>query len=154
MPVVILTAACSAEQAEPATVDPAPELGVAVPATPPAEPPAAKPTKRDGDARPEQPIPAPVGTTAADLQVAREQFRVGVEAYRHGKYAEARDAFEAAYDVAPKPQVLYNLAMAERKLGNEAKACEYLEKHVREASLPARQLKAISAELRKCGIQP
>ena len=51
----------------------------------------------------------------------------GVSAYSEGRYEDSRDALEAAYALVPKPQILYNLAMVEEKLGNTAAACKHLE---------------------------
>jgi hypothetical protein len=52
---------------------------------------------------------------AADLDAARVQFNAGAQAYAAGRYDAAASAFEDAYKLAPKPQILFSLAQAERK---------------------------------------
>lgn len=122
------------------------------------------PAAESDAAKPEEPVAPPVAPdtgqpprpqpSAEDLAKARDLFRNGVEAYTQGRWQEARDAFEAAYAIAPKAPVLYNLARVEQKLGNAKAACEHLEAYVRQASPPPSRLQALSGELQKCGIRP
>ena len=51
----------------------------------------------------------------ADLERAKSLFSAGAEAYAAGKYPVAIQAFEEAHKLAPKPNILFNLAQAERK---------------------------------------
>ncbi|MFW5741283.1 MAG: tetratricopeptide repeat protein [Myxococcota bacterium] len=99
------------------------------------------------DLEAEQPPP-----TAEDLTKARELFRKGLEAFQRGQYEDARDAFEAAYHIAPRHQLLYNLAQVEWKLGNKAAACEHLQRWVQHAPQPSR-LQSAAPQLKQCGIQ-
>lgn len=46
---------------------------------------------------------------------ARTFFNAGAQAYSAGKYADAVRSFEQAYQLAPRPTVLFSLAQAERK---------------------------------------
>lgn len=90
----------------------------------------------------------------ATIRVARNLFQVGVAAFQVGRYEDARNAFEAAYGLFPKPQVLYNLAMAEMKLGHVKEACQHLETWARDANPSPSRLQSMSSELQKCGIGP
>lgn len=50
------------------------------------------------------------------LEAAKSFFEAGVKAYTSGRYAAAVEAFSESYRSAPKPQILFSLAQAERKL--------------------------------------
>jgi hypothetical protein len=49
------------------------------------------------------------------LDMAREYFQAGAQAYTVGEYAAAIQAFEQAYQLVPRPAVLFSIAQAERK---------------------------------------
>jgi tetratricopeptide (TPR) repeat protein len=48
---------------------------------------------------------------------ARAKYKAGTEAYEHGDYRKALAAFEDAYQLAPLPGFLFNLAQCHRQLG-------------------------------------
>jgi len=50
------------------------------------------------------------------LTRARDYFQAGAQAYAVGEYATAIQAFEQAYQLVPRPAVLFSIAQAERKL--------------------------------------
>src|SRR5262249_6001882 len=50
-----------------------------------------------------------------ETERARTFFNAGAQAYGAAKYADAVRSFEQAYAIAPRPQVLFSLAQAERK---------------------------------------
>ncbi len=52
---------------------------------------------------------------ATPVEQAKVQFNAGAQAYSAGRYDAAVAAFEDAYRLAPKPQILFSLAQAERK---------------------------------------
>jgi hypothetical protein len=54
--------------------------------------------------------------TPEEVERARTFFNAGAQAYGAANYADAVRSFEQAYAVAPRPQVLFSLAQAERKL--------------------------------------
>jgi hypothetical protein len=61
--------------------------------------------------------------TAEEVDRARTFFNAGAQAYSAARYAEAVRSFEQAYELAPRPQLLFSLAQAERKeffAGNDA----------------------------------
>jgi hypothetical protein len=56
-----------------------------------------------------------VAGDSAGVDQARVQFNAGAQAYSAGRYDAAVAAFEDAYRLAPRPQILFSLAQAERK---------------------------------------
>jgi tetratricopeptide (TPR) repeat protein len=69
------------------------------------------------------PSPASPSTPAADDKArARQLHGEGIEAFRRGKFAEARDLFEAAFAIDPHPILVYNVARASESLGDEERA--------------------------------
>lgn len=50
------------------------------------------------------------------LEQARILFDAGVQAYTAGRYAEAVESFQEAYTLSGKPQAVFSLAQAERRL--------------------------------------
>jgi tetratricopeptide (TPR) repeat protein len=63
------------------------------------------------------------GATAEDRQ-ARSAFQAGREAFDAGRWEEALGHFEKAYELSPRPMLLYNIAKAQDNLGQlrEARA--------------------------------
>jgi hypothetical protein len=67
--------------------------------------------------------PAPAPTPQAQLQKeADRHFQRGVALFRAASYAEALAEFARAYDIAPHPLVLYNIAECHRELLHYAEA--------------------------------
>jgi tetratricopeptide (TPR) repeat protein len=66
---------------------------------------------------------------AADVR-ARELFQKGDAAYAEGRYEEALSAFQEAYDLSSRPQLLFNVSNALERLGRYAEAVEALEKYL------------------------
>ncbi|MFT3767292.1 MAG: PEGA domain-containing protein [Minicystis sp.] len=58
--------------------------------------------------------PATAGAQA-DVEQARIYYDAGAQAYNAGRYDAAVEALAAAYALAPRPQVLFSLAQAERR---------------------------------------
>ncbi len=61
---------------------------------------------------------------------AAEYFAKGERLFDSGDYARAAGAFLLAYDLAPHPMVLANIAMSYDKAGSVVKAIEFYEKYV------------------------
>jgi hypothetical protein len=59
--------------------------------------------------------PALAEPAAEETERARTFFNAGAQAYAAAKYADAVRSFEQAFAIAPRPQVLFSLAQAERK---------------------------------------
>ena len=69
---------------------------------------------------------------AADTAEANRHFQEGVELYGEGKFEEALVEFERAYEIAPHPLVLYNLAGTNRELSHYDDAIQYYERFLKE----------------------
>ena len=77
-------------------------------------------------APPAKPAPEKV---AADVR-ARELFQKGDTAYAEGRYEEALSAFQEAYDLSGRPQLLFNVSNALERLGRYTEAVDALEKYL------------------------
>jgi len=75
----------------------------------------------------------PNAPTAAETTLAREQFRAGVDAARSGRWWEALEAFTRAYELAPRPLTLLNLAGAQVETGHLVEGAESYRRFIREA---------------------
>lgn len=72
--------------------------------------------------------PSPQETAAA-----REQFRAGLEAARAQRWEDARAAFERAYQLNPRPLILFNWASAEAQSQRPVEAAEHYRRFLRES---------------------
>ncbi len=77
--------------------------------------------------------------SAADLR-ARELFASGDAAYAEGRYEEALAAFEEAYALSNRPQLLFNISNALERAGRYAEAASALEKYLASAKAKDRDL--------------
>ncbi|MEM1031426.1 MAG: tetratricopeptide repeat protein [Myxococcota bacterium] len=68
--------------------------------------------------------------TADDDAKAKELYLLGDQRYEEGRYREAIEAFEEAYRLSRRPQLLFNLANANERLGNPAAALRHLEAYL------------------------
>ncbi len=97
--------------------------------------------------------PAALGQGATELAQAKTFYNVGAAAYAKGRYGEAVSSFEDAYRIAPRPQILYSLALAEKKLfysdGKKqavlAKAIGHFEQYLKEAPTGNRREEATNS---------
>lgn len=78
------------------------------------------------EAAPQQKAPE---KAAADVR-ARELFLKGDAAYAEGRYEEAYAAFQEAYDLSGRPQLLFNISNALERLGKYSEALDALEKYL------------------------
>jgi hypothetical protein len=95
---------------------------------------------RTPPARPERPLAQ---------QQADRHFKNGVALFKQAKYAEALAEFERAYEIAPHPLVLYNIAGCHRELSHYAEAVTYYGRFLADGSgkEPMSRLAAAQAEL-------
>jgi len=66
-----------------------------------------------------------------DLKVAKKSLDATAEGrklYAVGEFANAAAAYERAYELRPRPELLYNIGLAYQQAGNGAKAVEYYER--------------------------
>lgn len=62
------------------------------------------------------------GTTEARDREARSLFEAGRTAFEDGRYADAREYFEHAYELSGRPELLYNIGSAEDRLRHDSEA--------------------------------
>lgn len=71
--------------------------------------------------------------SARAVTLAREQFRLGLDAVRAGDWESARAAFQRSLDLAPRPVTVLNLAGALAQTGRLVEAAELYRRYLREA---------------------
>jgi hypothetical protein len=71
---------------------------------------------------------------AVKVVEARASFERGLKLFDEGKFAEARDAFQHAYDLAPSYRLLYNIGLSAKELGDYAGAIRMLEGYLTEGT--------------------
>lgn len=105
---------------------------------------APKGKKKPAPAPKEQPAPK-----APEQAQADRYFKSGVQLFKEGKYSEALAEFQRAYEIAPHPLVLYNIAGCYREMSNYGEAVEYYERFLAEGKgqVPAARLTAAQTEL-------
>jgi hypothetical protein len=86
---------------------------------------------------------------ASQLQQARRLFQEGVQHHAAGRYAEARDAFLAAYGIAPHAKVLYNAAVSAYHANDVQGACRLLAQWRQQANPSPAELAAVDAGLQQ-----
>jgi hypothetical protein len=89
------------------------------------------------------------GPKTAAQKDADRHFKAGVERFKETKYAEALAEFQRAYDLAPHPLVLYNIAGCQRELSQYGDAVATYNKFLADGKgkVPAARLTAAQAEL-------
>jgi len=92
-------------QPEPGPPPPEAAATLADPSAAPPESPPQDPAAQEGE-------PAVDPAQAAKRQQAAELYREGTKAYELGQYPKAAELFEAAWDLVPEPDLLYNLGQA------------------------------------------
>ena len=104
------------------------------------------------EARPKKKPPkAPLGDSDAKpaQKEADRYFRSGVALYKEAKYSEALAEFQRAYEIAPHPLVLYNIAGCHRELSQYSEAVKAYTQFLAEGKgqVPAARLTAAQTEL-------
>jgi tetratricopeptide (TPR) repeat protein len=97
--------------------------------------------------------PAASAQTPDQLDRARTFFDAGAQAYANANYKDAARSFEQAYALAPRPQLLFSLAQAERKEGLSTsdasylrRAVEHYKKYLEQVPTGGRRSEAIDAK--------
>lgn len=82
---------------------------------------------------------------------AREHFERGVELFNEGRNDAALAEFDRAYQIAPAPPVLYNIARVHEALGDAVKAADAYAKYLEDAgdSLSRRRRHEVTAALER-----
>lgn len=89
----------------------------------------------DGQAATDEKAPAD-GQASGDEQGserARLKFEEGRRAYQQGDYEQAIEAWKAAYELDPRPRLLYNLSQAHERYGKLQEAVAHLERYLEES---------------------
>lgn len=98
--------------------------------------------------------------TAARDEEARSHFRLAQAQYEVGHFAEAAEAFERAYALSGRAQLLYNLYLAHRDAGHLVEAAEalrnYLERatEIEGAPLLRARLEALDEQIARMAREP
>jgi hypothetical protein len=144
-PLIVLTLGCGlAALVAPAALQAAPE-----PRTPPPpqrpEPKAPEP-KAPGQEAPDAPTPKAPGQLQKE---ADRHFKNGVALFKDAKYGDALAEFEQAYEIAPHPLVLYNIAGCHRELLHYPQAVRSYQRFLSDGQnkVSAARLAAARAEL-------
>jgi hypothetical protein len=92
--------------------------------------------------------PAPKPHTAEEKDADRH-FKSGVALYNENKFGEALAEFQRAYDLAPAPVVLLNIAACHRELSQYGDAVTFYKRFLAEGAgkVPAAKLAAAKADL-------
>lgn len=101
----------------------------------------AAPRRKPPAARPEP--------KTAEQKEADRHFKSGVALFKEAKYGEALAEFERAYEIAPHPLVLYNIAGCHRELSHYSEAVTYYGRFLTDGKdkVPAARLTAAQTEL-------
>jgi hypothetical protein len=100
------------------------------------------------EAAPKKRPPKPADKTPEQKEADRH-FKAGVALYGEQKFAEALAEFERAYEIAPAPIVLYNMAACHRELSHYAESVKFYRRFLDEGEgkAPADRIIAAKAEL-------
>lgn len=71
-------------------------------------------------------LPAVASAAPDDVSGAKKWFEQGISAANAGNYETARRSFAAAYALVPSVDILWNLAVAEQKVGSDVDALGHL----------------------------
>jgi hypothetical protein len=77
---------------------------------------------------------APGSTQTVKLPVARRLYDEGVDAADRGQWSIAHDRFKASYELVPRVQTLFNLAVAQSQTGRLVEATESYRRFLRETN--------------------
>lgn len=103
--------------------------GLALLAPSPAE---ARPKKRPAKKKErDKPAPAPEPKSREQAEADRH-FTAGVTLYKESKFSEALAEFQRAYEIAPHPLVLYNIAGCHRELSSYGEAVRFYRRFLAE----------------------
>ncbi|MEZ4361518.1 MAG: tetratricopeptide repeat protein [Kofleriaceae bacterium] len=110
----------------------------------------ARPKRKPRGAQKEK-KPREAPATPEQLEADRH-FKAGVTLYQEGKYAEALAEFERAYEIAPHPLVLYNIAGCHRELSNYAESVRFSRRFLEEGKGVVSESRLATAETELEGV--
>lgn len=96
-----------------------------------------------------RPAPAKAEAKTPEQKEADRHFKSGVALFKEAKFTEALAEFERAYEIAPHPLVLYNIAGCHRELSHYSEAVTYYTRFLADGKdvVPAARLAAAQTEL-------
>jgi hypothetical protein len=99
--------------------------------------------------RARKPAAASPAPRSAVQKEADRHFKSGVALFKEAKYTEALAEFERAYEIAPHPLVLYNIAGCHRELSRYSDAVAYYRRFLTDGMgrVPTARLGAAQSEL-------
>jgi tetratricopeptide (TPR) repeat protein len=75
-------------------------------------------------------LPALASAQNAQTDEARGAFDAGRAAYRAGRFTEALDYFQRAYQLEHQPEILYNIALVHDRLRHDGEALDYYRRYL------------------------
>jgi tetratricopeptide (TPR) repeat protein len=102
---------------------------------------AATPSAAAGPDQPAQP------TDPAKLERARVLFAQGQAAYRDGRLKQALEHLEQAYELAPSPEIEFDLARIYERVGEPAAAIHHFRAYLRQAKLQDAERQQLEARI-------
>lgn len=95
------------------------------------------------------PVTKPDEPPKPEQAQADRYFKSGVQLFKEAKFSEALAEFTRAYEIAPHPLVLYNIAGCHRELSHYGEAVSFYERFLAEGKgqVPAARLTAAQTEL-------
>src|SRR5688572_12727466 len=89
-----------------------------------------------------QPPPRPPSPSPVQLEEGRRHFAQGVTLYEEGNFPAALVEFQAAYDTAPAPVILYNIGFTYKALYRYVEAIDALGRYLEMATRDGQVIKA------------
>jgi tetratricopeptide (TPR) repeat protein len=83
---------------------------------------------------------------ATNVDEARQFFEIGVELYRSGRFESASKHFAMAYSFLPFPELVYNLALCYKAMGDKEKAVRFFREYL-ENELDKKERKSVEKEI-------
>ncbi len=84
---------------------------------------------------------------AANIEEARQFFDIGVDLYKSGRFDAASLQFAMAYAFLPFPELVYNLGLCYKAMGENDKAIRFFREYL-ENELPEKDRNAVRAMIR------
>lgn len=84
---------------------------------------------------------------------ARELYEEGTRLYDLGRYEESVAAFQLAYGLSKRPQMLYNMASAMERLARWEEALDALQQYRRDAESSAEELVSLTVRIEQLQIR-
>jgi len=91
-------------------------------------------------------VSATAAAAPSPTELAKKHYDLGAAAYQKGDFPTAVREFSLAYELSEQPDILFNLARVETKMGHEQQAIDYLKRYL-EKRPDAQDAPAVRAEI-------